>query len=563
MKKLCFLLLFAGVLVHGQSKIPTDYFANPLDIELILSGNFGELRSNHFHSGLDIKTQQREGFPVYASADGFISRINVKHFGYGKALYIKHPNGYTTVYAHMQRFAGDIQDYVKRNQYQKETYEIELFPEAAVLPVKKGELIGYSGNSGSSGGPHLHFEIRDGSQRPMNPMLFGIDIPDNKAPIINGLFAYPIGEDSHVNQSQNQTKVRLIQLKDGSYKTEGFVALGKIGFGVSTEDQLDGASNKNGVYNISTILNNTKKFEVKFDKFSFDETRYLNRYLDYGYFRENRSRIQKLFREENNPLSVIVDEDNGGFLNIEEGYDYSYSITIKDFKGNKSSILVPIKGQQMDILYPKQNKKTEDYIYANHATSLNKGKFSIYIPANSLYEDVYLDISAKGDTLTLHKDIVPIHRNISISADISNYKEADRDKLFIGRLNYQGKPYHVNTTRKGDRLTASTRLFGDFAVVYDGVAPEIKPLNFADGKWISNESTLRIKITDDLSGISSYRATINGEFILMEYEPKKDILVYDFADGVNGSTENNLKLIVIDNVGNSATFEAKFFRKQL
>ena len=561
MRKICLLFLFSGILSFGQSDLPTDYFANPLNINIILSGSFGELRSNHFHSGLDIKTQQREGIPVYASADGFVSRVNVQNFGYGKALYIEHPNGYTTVYAHLQRFAGDIQSYIKENQYKKETYEIEMFPEKTLIPVKKGDLIGYSGNTGGSGGPHLHFEIRDSSQRPMNPMLFGIVVPDNHPPIISSLFAYPIAEDSQINQHQERTKLRLIKQKDGSYKTEDFIAFGKIGFGVSTHDQLDGASNKNGVYTITTTLNNVAKFEVKFDKFSFSETRYLNRYTDYAYFKTNKSQIQKLFRESNNPLSIIVKEDDNGYVNIKDSLDYSYSINIKDFEGNSSLIIVPIKGKKMDILFPRDTLKTIDHIYADHAFSITKGKYSIYIPANSLYDDIYLDIQAKENILKLHEDVVPIHKNISITADISEYKDEDKDGLFIGKLTPWGKTYYVKTQRKGDKLTAITRNFGDFGIVSDTVEPVIQPINFSEGKWISNQNNLQIKITDALSGISSYRATINGKFILMEYEYKKDVITYDFNDAIIDESENNLQLIVIDNVGNSATFEAKFFRK--
>lgn len=562
MKKICLSLLLLGTISFGQSQIPTDYFSNPLNINLILSGNFGELRSNHFHSGLDIKTQQREGIPVYASADGYVSRINVSHFGYGKALYILHPNGYTTVYAHLQRYAGQIEKYVKENQYKKESFEIELFPDSSVIPVKKGDLIAYSGNTGSSGGPHLHFEIRDSYQRPMNPMLFDINIPDSKIPIVSSILMYPVGEDAQINQGQEPTKLRMIKQMDGNYKTEDVIAFGKIGFGVSTYDQLDGAYNKNGVYSITTSLNNIPKFEVKFDKFSFDETRYLNRYTDYGYFKTNRSQVQKLFRELNNPLSVIVKEDLNGYVFIQDSLDYSYTISVKDFKGNELTVLVPIKGRKMDILNPRRIQETEDYITADHATSITKGKFNIYIPANSLYEDTYLDIKVKGDTLKFHEDIIPIHKNISITADISNYLDTDKDRLFIGRLNYKGEPYYTSTTRKGDKLIATTRLFGDYAVVSDTVEPSISPINFSEGKWISNQKDLRIKITDKLSGISSYRATINGNFILMEYNYKTDVLTYDFADAVNTETENNLKLVVIDNVGNSATFEAKFFRKQ-
>ena len=176
--RLLFLTLFLGGLCYGQNSVPTDYFDNPLKIPLILSGSFGELRSNHFHSGLDIKTQQREGIPIYAPADGTVTRIKVGHYGYGKALYISHPNGYSTVYAHLQRYAGEIEEFVKQTQYARESYEVEMFPDAGKLKVNRGDLIGYTGNSGSSGGPHLHFEIRDGSSRPMNPLLFGIEIPD-------------------------------------------------------------------------------------------------------------------------------------------------------------------------------------------------------------------------------------------------------------------------------------------------------------------------------------------------------------------------------------------------
>ncbi|MFO7721109.1 MAG: M23 family metallopeptidase, partial [Gillisia sp.] len=193
-----FLIIFftlTAFIVQAQAPFPADYFTSPLDVDLVLSGTFGELRSNHFHSGLDIKTQQREGLNVLASAEGYVSRINVQHYGYGKALYIQHPNGYTTVYGHLKKFSPAIEAYIKKQQYAKETYEIELFPTASELKVENGELVAFSGNTGGSGGPHLHFEIRDGQQRPMNPKLFGVNVKDNQAPVINSLYVYPIGED--------------------------------------------------------------------------------------------------------------------------------------------------------------------------------------------------------------------------------------------------------------------------------------------------------------------------------------------------------------------------------
>jgi len=562
MRKLIIVLLIIGTSANGQNDIPTDYFSNPLEIPLILAGSFGELRSNHFHSGLDIKTQQREGIPVYAPADGYVKRVKLAHYGYGKALYIQHPNGYITVYAHLKAYAGSIQDYVKKNQYEKEIYEIELFPLSKELMVTKGDLIGYTGNTGSSGGPHLHYEIRDPSSRPMNPLLFGIEIPDTKKPLVNSVFAYPIGEDAQINKSQKRVKLRLIRQKDGSFKSENITAFGKIGFGISTDDQQNGASNKNGVYQIKTIFNGEEKFDIRYEKFSFDETRYLNRFIDYGYFKKNKQRIQKLYREKNNPLSIIQSEIDNGYITIEEGFTSNYSIEVIDIEGNKSIVHVPIEGAKDTELKVENNKESGDYIYANEVTSLKKGKFTIYIPANSLYEDTYLDIKASSDTLMLHSDIIPIHKNITVSVDASNYSSEDRDKLFLGRLNYKGKPYYNTTYRNGNKLSAKTRTFGSYAVVSDTTAPTIKASNFKSDTWITKNKTLQLKVKDDLSGISSYRATLNGNFILMEYNSKKNVLTYDFSDNIISDSENNLKIIVTDNVGNSATFEATFFRKK-
>ncbi|RZP04603.1 MAG: M23 family metallopeptidase [Flavobacteriales bacterium] len=561
MKKIKVLFFLCYVSLFAQEELPDNYFSNPVKIPLVLSGNFGELRNNHFHSGLDIKTQQQSGIPIYAPADGFINRIKVSHFGYGKALYLKHPNGYQTVYAHLKKYGDTIQKFVKNAQYKKESYEIEIFPEANQLRVKKGDLIGYTGNSGSSDGPHLHFEIRDKNSRPMNPLLFGIIIPDTENPIATNLYAYPLTKDSQINQSQNPIKIRLISQKDGSYKAENITAFGKIGFGISTFDQQNGASNKNGVYEIDTFYNGKQNFKVVFEKFSFAETSYINRYIDYKYYKNNKIRIQKLFRESNNPLSIIKNENGNGILDIQHRLNSTYLIKVRDFNKNTIFISIPIIGERPETLTPEITNKTEDFVYTQEGYSITKGKFNIYIPANSLYEDTYLDIDAKVDTLKLHKDVIPLHKKLSISIDISNYNKTDIDKLYIGRLNYKKIPYYIKTFRKGNKLIAKTKKLGTFVLAVDTKNPEIKPINFLNKKWISKNKTLKIKITDDLSGISSYRATINGQFILMEYDYKKDVLTYDFKDQIISEVENNLKLIVIDNVGNNATFESTFYRK--
>ena len=563
MNLLRILLVISVFQLQAQKTIDPNYFSNPLDIPMVLSGSFGELRSNHFHSGLDIKTQQRSGVPIYAPADGYVSRIKVGHYGYGKALYIKHPNGYSTVYAHLQKFETTIQDFVKKSQYKKERYEIELFPKESSLLVKKGDLIAYTGNSGSSGGPHLHYEIRDAYSRPMNPMLFGLEIPDTKNPSVTSVLAYPVSDDATVNQSSEPVKLRLIKQKDGSYKTEKISAYGKIGFGIATTDQQNGAYNKNGVYRIKTSYNGKPKIDIKFEKFSFDETRYLNRYIDYTYFKEHKIKIQKLFRQTNNPLSIITQEDDNGFVNVADGFSSNYTIEIKDYQGNLVHITIPVIGKKDDIVVKKELPNDLQYIPSESSSTIQRGVFTVDFPKNALYQGSYLNIKTSGDTLHLHTDNIPVHKNISISMDISNYNALDKNKLYIARQAYKNTSYYTTTRREKNILTAKTRILGSYTLFMDTIAPTIKAANFTDGKWISNNKTLKIKIEDSHSGISSYRATLNGRFILMEYNYKKDVLTYDFNDNIITDTKNNLRLIVTDNVGNSTTFEAIFFRKKL
>lgn len=561
------LLLFSFLFIQlsfGQSSIPTDYFISPLNVPLSLSGNFGELRDNHFHSGLDIRTQQRNGLKVNATADGYVSRVKIGLYGYGNVIYVQHPNGYTTVYAHLQEFSPKIRAYVKKRQYAQKKNTIELFPGKNELPVEQGEVIALSGESGGAGGPHLHYEIRDAQQRPMNPLLFGIQIADNRPPVVSGLYVYPQNENSHVNQNGDFQKLHLYKTADGNYKTETIEAYGKLGFGVDALDYTDNAPFTNGIYDIQTCLNGEPQLDILFNKFSFANTRYINRYIDYSYYRLKKSRIQKLFIEPNNLVDMSIDAPLNGYITIQDNLDYKYEIVLKDYSGNKTHITIPIKAvkENSKDITREEEKTTDYYAQWNKPNVFDLEYHDVYIPKNALYENTYLDLEDSPGEVKVHHFNIPLHRDITIGFDASQYKPEDREKLYVARVMPWGQKYYSSTYKDGTRITTKTKTFGDFRLERDDTPPTITPLNFRDKKWVSELNFLKLKIKDNESGIDTYYGTINGQFIVLEYDYKTDQIQYDFRDKISNDTENNLKIIVVDNVGNSSTFEATFYRKE-
>lgn len=546
----------------AQYNYPENYFRSPLDIPLILSGTFGELRSNHFHSGIDIKTQQREGLPVYAIADGVVTRIKISIWGYGKAIYVAHPNGYTSVYAHLQKFSPEIEAYIKQKQYEQETFEIELFPDETQLKVNKGDVIAYSGNTGGSGGPHLHFEIRNtATQKPINPLFFGFDVKDTQSPMVQELYAYPVGENSQVNQSAKKVRIPLNRTPSGSLEAGKVTALGTIGFGINTYDRQDLAYNKNGVYQVQMLVNGTPHFSYNFDSFSFTETRYINTLIDYEHYIEDKRRIQYCFKQPHSKLSVYNTKNGNGLLTVNPGQFYNIKLLVKDIYGNQTTINIPVEGKAQEVLTTPKPEPANTYLISNQPNSYNLGIATVYFPAGTFYKNQNLQLLSNSDTIIVHNNKVPVHRNFTITFNVAKYSPKEREKMFIAYLNNKNEPVFLKTYKRNNTFSARTKTLGKFTLSTDTIAPTIRPKNFKPNKWLSNYNYLTLKIKDDLSGIATYNAYLNGEWILMEYDPKTATLKYNFNDKTFKNTKYNLRVVVSDNVGNTTTYSCVFYKK--
>ena len=556
--------LFFSTTILAQVDYPKNYFRTPLDIPMQLSGNFGELRPNHFHAGFDLRTQQKEGLKVYAVADGYVSRIKISTFGNGKTIYINHPNGYTSVYGHLKMANGEIERFIKKTHYEEESFEIEMFFKPDEMVVKKGDIIAFSGNTGASEGPHLHFEFRDSkTEFIINPMLFGFNtfLKDTKKPIVSGVYVYPLDAKTTVNNSKRPLLLNVSLQKDGTYLSDKVVANGAIGFGISAYDSDDVSFNNNGVYKVQSFYNGKPNFGYEFNTYSFDDMRYINALIDYSRYKKMQQRVQKLFMKTPYNLSFIQADENKGVLQVTPNLASLYRIEVSDFFGNKKTITIPIKYDILTTIINKEPVQSNYFVRANKDSNFALGNMSVFFPAGTFYEDFDLNFDVKNDTLFLHDDTVPAHSNFTISIEDTKSSEGQREKMFIGRI--EGKKINYNPTYRKDGLfTSKVKILGKYALIADTAVPKISIATPIEGKWISDQKTIQLAINDEGSGIKSYNGYLNGKWILFEYDNKTKKLTHFFNDGIVSDGANDLKVVVVDNVGNSTTFETRFFRSQ-
>ena len=542
------LVLFSSIVIHSQE---VD-FHPPIDAPFNLSGTFGEFRSR-FHTGIDFKGG--EGINIFSIEDGYISRIEVSPSGYGKVVYITHPNGYSSVYAHLSRFSPDIEKYIKSEQYRSKSYTVKKFPKKDQIQVKRGELLGYSGNTGRSFGAHLHFEIRDtNSQDALNPLMFNYTYEDLERPIIRGLYA--INENNTLVRDLPK-RIRISKTNDSTYVADDIIFAGDIGFGIDIyEIQYKNLFNRNGVYKVELLIDSIQKFSYSMDRIKFSENHYKKLMYDYLSLVKNNRRVLKVYIPPRSNLSFLKTNDFNGIIKSNEIINSKVNIKVTDWNNNSSYLKFKIISA--DSL--KSNKPLYGIeILTNQKYVINKGESVVEINKNTFYEDVLLNITSKDDTIDLGEEITPFRSSIKLKIPIDKNIDSLRlSQTFIGKI-VNNKINYISSKINDSYITANTSSLGRYIISRDSILPEIRPINFKNKSNVKSNKTLRLRIKDDKSGIKNYKAYINGKWALFEYEPKQNLIFHDLSDSVIEDGENDLLIEFEDGVGNKQSYNTKIY----
>ncbi len=561
---LVFAVIFYSFFISAQDV----YYAPPLKIPLYLSSSFAELRSNHFHSGIDIKTQGRVDVPVYCVAEGYVSRISISPSGYGNAIYIDHDNGTTSVYGHLNQFRPDIAKFIKNIQYERKSFQVDIPVLPGVFQISKNEKIALSGNSGSSGGPHLHFELRNTkTEDPINPLKFGFIVKDNTPPKIFALEISPLSESSHVNYTSSKV-IYDVEFKDGKYQIKNnnvIPVYGEIGFAIEANDFLDGSANKCGINSMELSVDGVILSTFEINSFSFDDSRKINSYIDYEQLIKSNRKFQRTWIENCNPLRNFEYSENRGIFDPMISAVHQVKIEIKDAHKNSSILEFSIEGKYREMQPP-----VEEFTAAFECGQKNQYKtenFSIELPENALFNNLHFQYqtqdAGKGYYSSIHKihnNTVPLNSAASIAIKTKDLNESLQGKaLLVSIIPETGKYSAAGGLYENGWVTGVITTFGNYAVRIDTVPPTILPLSITNKTTLTEPDKIRFEIKDDLSGIEKIEGLIDGLWALFEYDAKNDMITHNFdAQRFELNKQHNLKLTVTDTKGNTAFYEATF-----
>ena len=565
------LVIIAFLLVTSPIRTAAQRLSNPLGIQLQLSGGFGDLRAGHYHAGIDIRTQSSEGHPLLAVLDGYISRVTVSPGGYGLAVYVTHPvDSLITVYGHLQRFTPTMADIVKEKQYEKESFSVDISFQPDVIPVNQGDVIGYSGNTGNSGGPHLHFEVRDlRTNELIDPLPFyQSQIPDTQKPIIRALRIYPMEGKGMVNGSDKKQNIEFGFDKNGNpVITKTIEAWGEIGLGIRAIDRMNGTNFSYGIKDILLTVDSIELYRSYIDRFSSDESRYINSHTDYEEWSKNRSFYIKTFTDAGNKARFVASRNSGKITILEERI-YNAVITLTDLYGNSCQANIKITGKKQEITPPDTVGSTLLRWY-DYNTFSAKG-IRMTLPRNSLYNNLYMHYRVSPNSPTspssptspihqLHPSPVSLHYPAQLSLFIDSVLPSIKpDQYGIVRINLNdGRRTWIGGVYRDGWIDAQINELGAYTVACDLNPPKITPIDPL--RW-RNKKKISIRISDDLSGISSYRGEIDGKYALFEYDSKNALLTYAFDDERLHPGAHHLIMTVTDRCGNQSEYHFDFTR---
>lgn len=548
---------------------PQDYFISPVKHTFRLAGTFGELRPNHFHAGVDIKSSAgKVGDPLYAPAEGYVSRVKVQGGAYGNAMYITHPNGYTTVYAHLHEYTPAIKEWITAQQYDREKFEADLYPTPGQFTFAQGDYIGKMGTSGRSYGPHLHFEIRDTrTQKAINPLLFGFKMKDTRAPKINGLKVYAL------NDKHETLDTKIPKLRSRGTNKYGIIGdtltLGawRAGLGIKVYDFHDNVTNWNGVYSVRMTVDDEEVYAYAMETFAFDEVRYLNAHIDYEEQITKKSYFNRMYRLPGNNIPIYTQNGTDGVIELTAGRAKKVVITAADKHGNRAELQFWVKRGEVN----PPVSKTFNYILPwNEENRVEAGGMSFHFPAGTLYENLYLSYNSADDASSefysavhqIENYTLPVHKYFDLAIQPTrSIPDELRSKAFVAYC-YKDRIISFGGTWEDGMLKTKVRDMGDFAIMLDTTPPKITPVRFKSDmrgyKFMSFKATDNLR-TDRITKGMRFRAEIDGKWALLHYDAKNNLLRHDFRTDLPAG-EHRLRLTVTDDRGNTAVFERDFLR---